>query len=264
MKNNPAIYWKKIFGVEWFKIDYKIKQFLYKTLGFTFPKLISQHEYWKGRGQVYMEEILNSGYLEREIFFQNMLINYLKQIEFNSFFEAGCGFGWNIRRVKEEFPEKTVGGVDFSLSQLQNSKRYLNGNSIRVINGDNCSLPYKDNAFDVGFSLGVFMNIHPSKIKSALGEMIRVSRQYIVHIEYDDTNTTPELKEKRAFKTNIVSHDYKSLYKEMGVDIINHTTYKNFGQDYFDHQSQINSNLNRWEGFEGAEKYIFIVIKLPE
>lgn len=264
MENNPEQnYWKTIFGVEWFKIDYRIKEFLYKTFRFTFPKLLSQKGYWKDRGEVYMQEITNSGYLEREIFFQNMLIDYLKTIEFDSFFEAGCGFGWNIKRVQKEFPEKKVGGMDFSLSQLNNSKYYMGKNRIPVVNADNCRMPYRDNAFDVGFSLGVYMNIHPSKIEAAIKETIRVSGKYIIHLEYDDTHTTPELREKRAFKTNIVSHNYKKLYEKMGMEIVTLKTYKDFSRAYQEYQRGIQTNLNRWEGFEGAEKYIFIVVKLP-
>lgn len=262
--NSQETYWKKIFGIEWFKINYKFKELLYRMTGLKLPKLRSQYGYWKNRGQVYMDEILASGYLEREVFFQDMLVQYLRSIEFDSFFEAGCGFGWNIRRVKEEFPDTRVGGVDFSLGQLYNSKTYLNGRDIAVMNGDNCKLALKDNAFDVGFSLGVFMNIHSDKIESALKEMIRVSRRYIIHLEYDENHTTESLREKRAFKTNIVSHDYRALYEKLGAEVITHLTYKDFDAAYRDHQKSIKSKLDRWEGFEGAEKYIFIVVRKNE
>ncbi|WP_319577730.1 class I SAM-dependent methyltransferase [uncultured Desulfobacter sp.] len=262
--NQRQKYWKTIFGIEWFKIDYKIKEFLYKTFGFTFPKLLSQKGYWTKRGKVYMQEIMSSGYIEREIFFQNLLIDFLKRHEFNSFFEAGCGFGWNIDRVQKEFPGKKVGGIDFSLSQLQNSKDYLNRKPIAVVNGDNCKMPYKDDSFDVGFSLGVFMNIHPSKIQSALAEMVRVSKKFIIHIEYDETHTTEALRDKRKFKTNIISHDYNKLYEEMGLEQIDFKTYEDFGPAYYEHQKRIKTTLDRWEGFEGAEKYIFIAFRLPQ
>jgi len=123
-------------------------------------------------------------------------------------------------------------------------------------------MPFKDNAFDVGFSLGVFMNIHPSKIESACTEMMRVCKKYIIHIEYDEDNTTHELKQKRAFKTNIVSHNYNKLYKELGAKVIHFKTFKDFGEQYLLHENNLKTNLQRWEGFEGAEKYIFIVISL--
>ena len=262
MQVQKDTYWNKIFGIELFKVQYYLKWVLYKVFGIKLPKLKDQKDYWKDRGQVYMDEILSSGYLERERFFQDMLIDQLRQFDFSSFFEAGCGFGWNVRRVQEEFPDIKVGGLDFSFTQLLNSGNYLEGMNIPVVNGDNCCMPFKDNAFDVGFSLGVFMNIHPSRIRSALQEMTRVCGKYIIHIEYDENNTTPELSERRAFKTNIVSHDYKALYEELGMEIVNFSTYKDFGELYNEHEKRITSDLDRWEGFEGAEKYIFIAVKV--
>jgi len=261
MKNEKN-YWKSIFGIEKFKIKYYLQLFIYKLFSVKLPKIKNQKKYWQDRGQVYMDEINSSGYLDREIFFQNMLFDFLRKTEFDSFFEAGCGFGWNVRRVKEEFKDVRVGGLDFSITQLQNSKKYLENNNITVVNGDNCSMPFKDNAFDIGFSLGVFMNIHPDKIKLALKEMIRVCKKNIVHVEYDESNTTDELREKRAFKTNIISHDYKLLYKELGMEIKHFYTYNDFGDQYKIHENSITTGLNRWEGFEGAEKYIFIIVEV--
>jgi len=255
-------YWKKVFGVEIFKIRYYAKLLLYKLFKVKLPKIIDQRDYWKDRGQVYMNEILQSGYLDREVFFQDMLIDQLRSLKFTSFFEAGCGFGWNVKRVHEEFPCIYVGGLDFSLSQILNSKEYLNNINIPIVNGDNCCMPFKDNAFDIGFSLGVFMNIHPSKIKSALQEMIRVCGKYIIHIEYDENNTTPELIEKRTFKTNIISHDYKKLYENLGMTVVNFYSYKDFGEQFKAHEQKIMGDINRWEGFEGAEKYIFITVEV--
>jgi ubiquinone/menaquinone biosynthesis C-methylase UbiE len=259
---DPQKYWQKFCGIELFKVKYHFQRLLYNFLRIKLPKLADQRQYWKRRGTVYMDEILASGYLDREIFFQDALIDALKQLDFNSFFEAGCGFGWNIRRVGEEFPSVKVGGLDFSFSQLTSSHRYLAGHDIPVVNGDNCCIPLRDKAFDVGFSLGVFMNIHPFKIEAALREMARVCGKYIIHIEYDENHTTRELREKRAFKTNIVSHDYKKMYEDMGMKVIKFATYKDFGKAYHAHQKRVASNLNRWEGFEGPEKYIFIIVQV--
>ncbi len=259
-KNNN--YWKKILGIELFKVEYYTKWFLYKMFGVKLPKLNDQHGYWRDRGKVYMEEILSSGYLDREVFFQDLIINEMKEIDFQSSFEAGCGFGWNIKRVKEEFPYKRVAGLDFSLTQLRNSAKYMEGLNIPVINGDNCQMPFKDASFDIGFSLGVFMNIHPDKIKHALSEMIRVCKKYIIHIEYDEDNTKTELREKRAIKTNIISHDYKSIYEQMGKKIITFLTYNDFSEAYYEFQNNIVVSLDRWEGFEGPEKYVLIIVEL--
>lgn len=255
-------YWKRVAGIDLFKLDWYAKYFLHRVFGVTLPKLKDQRTYWQDRGQVYMEEILSSGYLELEIFFQHLLIDELKRLQFDSAFEAGCGFGWNIRRIKEEFPSARVGGVDFSFTQLCNSKDYLGDLDIHVARGDIVKMPFRDDAFDVGFSVGVFMNIHPSGIESAVQEMVRVCRRFVIHIEYDEDHTTRDLREKRAFKTNIISHDYKALYEKYGKRVQTFLTYKEFGERYAEHARQNNVDLDRWEGFEGPEKYVFIVVEV--
>ena len=258
---DPKTYWGKFLGIETYKIEWHAKRLLYKVLGVTLPKLQDQRDYWLRRGQVYYDEIAASGYLDREVFFQDMLVDALRGLEFDSFFEAGCGFGWNIGRVKREFPAARVGGLDFSYTQLLNSQRYLEGLDIGVANGDATCMPFADNAFDVGFSLGVFMNIHPDRIRLALKELLRVCGRYIIHIEYDENNTTEALREKRAPKTNIVSHDYPALYRELGAEVLEFRTYKDFGAAYDEHVRSVTSDLDRWEGFEGPEKYIFTIVK---
>ena len=255
-------YWKKIFGVEIFKIDYGIKRFLYRFLKIKFPKLKSQKNYWSDRGQVYMDEVLSSGYLDREVFFQDMMIKELKGLEFESLFEAGCGFGWNIKRVKDDFPSTRVGGVDFSLPQLVNLKKYMGPYSALVSRGDATKMPFCDNAFDVGITVGVFMNLHPSKIRDAIKEMIRVSKKYIIHLEYDELHSTQQLIGRRAFKTNIVSHDYQTLYQNLGGKIVTFKSHVDFSGSFDKHQKNIKSQLTDWESFEGPEKYIFMVVEI--
>ena len=255
-------YWKKFLGIEIFKIEYYFKWFLYRFLGIELPKLKSQRQYWAERGNSYMNEFIGENYVDREIFFQNILIEQLQPLNFDSLFEAGCGFGWNIKRVKDEFPETRIGGVDFSIPQLNFSKNYLKGYQAETYLADICSMPLKDNAYDIGISVGVFMNIHSSKILEAAKEMTRVCKKYIIHLEYDENNTTEELKKKRSFKTNIVSHDYRKLYEGLGKEVIQFQTYENFVEAYALHIKHLKNKLECWEDFEGPAKYILTVIKV--
>lgn len=255
-------YWGKFLGIEIFKIEYYFKWFLYRFIGLELPKLQSQKKYWADRGSSYMREFIEESYVDREIFFQNLLIDQLQPLEFNSLFEAGCGFGWNIKRVKDEFPGTRIGGVDFSIPQLTHSKDYLKGYQAETCYGDICKMPLKDDAYDIGISVGVFMNIHPSKIAEAIKEMTRVSKKYIIHLEYDENNTTQELKRKRSFKTNIVSHDYRKLYQALGKEVLQFQTYKDFTEEFKKFQSTIKNQLECWEDFEGPAKYILTVIKV--
>ena len=255
-------YWKKFLGVEVFKVEYYFKWFLYRFVGIELPKLKSQKQYWADRGKFYMKEFIEENYVDREIFFQDLLIDELKHLKFGSLFEAGCGFGWNIKRVKDEFPETRIGGVDFSIPQLTHSKDYLKGYQAETCYGDICRMPLRDNAFDIGISVGVFMNIHPSKITEAAKEMTRVCKKYIIHLEYDENNTTKELKRKRSFKTNIVSHNYQQIYEAMGKEVLQFQTFKDFDKAYALHIKNLEKSLKCWEEFEGPAKYIFTVIKI--
>lgn len=264
--SEKRLFESRILGIEKFKLDFYLKTLFYKFMRMTFPKLKTQYEYWAYRGKDYMDSFFGSDYIKLEIFFQNMLVEELKRLEWGSFFEAGCGFGWNITRVKQEFPGSRVGGVDFSLPQLYSGRSRYHSRfpEISTTGGDATNIPYVDDAFDVGFSLGVFMNIHPTLIRKAISEMIRVSKKYIIHLEYDEAHATNQLREKRRPKTNIISHDYEALYKEVGgsrVAIEKFLDHRDFGGacKAFTESQQI--RFSRWEKWEGPSKYIFIVIK---
>ncbi len=260
---NP--YTSKFLGVELFKFNILFKKFLFRAFGITLPKLRDQRGYWSDRGDHYMETFTGLGYMTREQFFQDLLFEQIRKLEFDSIFEAGCGFGWNIRRAKEEFPETRVGGLDFSFGQLQNAQAYMSEFDIAPAMGDNRAMPFKDNAFDVGFSVGVFMNIHPDDIRAAVTEMIRVSRKYIIHLEYDENHTTAELQRTRAIKTNIIPHDYEAVYRSLGQNVAAVYDYRDFGDRFKEFHDRIDTPYNVWQAFEGPEKYALIVIELnPE
>ncbi|MBS3097433.1 methyltransferase domain-containing protein [Candidatus Woesearchaeota archaeon] len=259
---NKGIFNKKIFGIPYYKVDYTIKKNLYNLFGIKLPKLKDQRDYWLRRGNEYCNEFQKKGYETLEIFFQDLAIKELKKLKFNSIFEAGCGFGWNIKRFKKEFPKARVGGLDFSHTQLFNGKnKYIRDDSILLTEGDATRMPFKDNAYDVGFSLGVFMNINKKKIDKAINEMVRVCKKYIIHLEYDEDNTTDDLRKRRAFKTNIISHNYKKLYEKRGLKIIKMLTYKDFLDDYSSFMRDKRAEVNRWEQWEGPGKYILIIVK---
>ena len=261
--SDKRLFRSKILGIESFKLEYMIKKILYQTLRIRLPKLRTQHPYWMLRGKDYMKDFFLSGYSELEIFFQDLIIAYLKELKWSSLFEAGCGFGWNLKRAKQEFPENDIGGLDFSLLQLYNGRYsyFKDIPEIAVVGGDITEMPYIDNAFDIGFSLGVFMNIHKAKINKAIDEMIRVSKKYIIHFEYDENYADRELKEKRAFKTNIVSHNYYEIYKERGLKIKDFKTYKEIDPLYMKFIKKNKCDLKRWEKWEGVSKYTVIVVE---
>ena len=70
---------KKIFFIEYFKFNFLLKKYLWKIFKISLPKLKNQENYWKNRGQVYRQEFFDSGYADREIFFQDILFQNMFQ-----------------------------------------------------------------------------------------------------------------------------------------------------------------------------------------
>jgi SAM-dependent methyltransferase len=262
--NNWNNFWNKenIFGIPKFKINFFLKKYLYLIFKIKLPKLKSQEKYWSERGKVYREEFLTSNYHEYEIFFQNMLVNELKKIQFNSICELGCGFGWNLKRIKDEFPDKNVEGVDFSSTQIENSKIYLKKYNLKIHHNSILDLnKINDDQFDCTFALGNYQNIHKNFIDKAIDETLRVTKKYIIHIDSDENYYSEDLKKNRVFKQNINSHDYKKLYLNRNCQIIKFLTYKDFELEHNQFIKKVKKNILRWEKWESASKYIFLVVK---
>lgn len=106
----------------------------------------------------------------------------IKPLGPGSVLEIGCGWGRILSVVRRHMGEGvSVVGLDFGHPQLTLAKR--NDPTSRLIEGNAVCLPFKDNSFDVVYTMGVFMHIPPDQIASAYTEAIRVSRKYIVHGE---------------------------------------------------------------------------------
>jgi pseudaminic acid biosynthesis-associated methylase len=59
------------------------------------------------------------------------------------------------------------------------------GPQFNVMQGTAFELPFRDAYFDLAFTSGVMIHISPDDLGTAMDEIYRVSRRYIVAIEYD-------------------------------------------------------------------------------
>ena len=261
-EKNWSSFWenKKIFGVELFKISFLFKKYLWMLLRIKLPKLKSQKVYWNTRGEVYKDEFFDSDYHKIEIFYQDYFIQILKKLKFQSVLELGCGFGWNLKRIDREF-KCSIYGIDFSKSQIENSKSFLNNNKIQIIEGRITKLPYENESVDLLFSFGVLLNLHYSEINQVVNEAIRVSKKYIVHVESNEKYYTRQLRNNRIFKTHIISHDLFKIYKSKGLSIEFFASYKDLIKDFKNFKANIQHEHKRWEPMEDCSKYTFSVFK---
>ena len=83
--------------------------------------------------------------------------------------EVGCGAGRHSRRLIDRYGAASVAAIDLSDAVFVANKLNVDFDNISVANANVFHLPFRDEEFDIGFSLGVLM--HTENPKRAFGRM---------------------------------------------------------------------------------------------
>jgi pseudaminic acid biosynthesis-associated methylase len=96
--------------------------------------------------------------------------------------EVGCNVGWNLEYLRRlGVPE--LYGIEPQPYAVERAR--WRGPNFGVLQGTAFELPFRDGYFDLAFTSGVLIHISPETVGNALDEIYRVSRRWIVAIEYD-------------------------------------------------------------------------------
>lgn len=152
------------------------------------------------------------------------LLEILKKEDPENILEVGCGFGRNIRYLKDQNISQPLTGVDISPEMIKKAKSFINNNSVVLTVADIHSLPFPDKSFDFVFTHGVLMHVPQKSIIRALSELVRVSSKTIVCIEQ---NYMP-LGEGNSY-TYI--HHYRKMLKDLGINIVEYKKDQRLGLD---------------------------------
>lgn len=99
--------------------------------------------------------------------------------------EVGSNMG-NQLILLQKMGFKNLYGIEPQAFAVELSKEKTRG--INIIEGSVFDIPFKDNYFDLVFTSGVLIHIHPKDIKKALKEIYRCSKRYIWGYEYYSEN----------------------------------------------------------------------------
>lgn len=173
-------------------------------------------KYWEMRGEVYWRKIKSKEIRERIEIRQQKLLKIIESLYLKSpkIFEVGCGFGWNLDYLNENLKNSGIFGCDFSSGQLRYARNMFKDKDISFCYGEAQDVPFKDRMFDISLSVTVLQHIPEDKIKEAVEELERVTKDYIILIELDK-NVTRE-NEIPFFNSTGVHflHDYEKLFKK--------------------------------------------------
>jgi pseudaminic acid biosynthesis-associated methylase len=140
----------------------------------------------------------------------------LQGLPVQSVLEIGCNRGHNLVAISDLLGEQAdVVGIEPN----RHAQRVARGSSdrIAVLNGDAFALPFKDRTFDLVFTAGVLIHIALARLPAALAEIHRVSRRYIVALEYfaeEETSIPYRGRDDLLWKRNFLKH-YEEQFPEL-------------------------------------------------
>lgn len=104
-----------------------------------------------------------------------------KGLSIRNVLEVGCNIG-NKLALLYELGLKDLTGVEPQNGAIKlGEKRYP---FIKFHQGTIFKLPFDDDSFDLVFTSGVLIHIHPADLSRAMKEIVRVSRRWILGFEY--------------------------------------------------------------------------------
>ena len=146
------------------------------------------------------------------------MANTVAHIDKPRILEVGCNYGENLANIKNCLPEANLFGVDISKDAIDLAKERNPGPQYN--NASVYDLPYEPLSFDLVFTMGVMIHLHPSEIKHAVGSIAKLSVLNIVHTEVATKEYYAKCSKfsskNKAFgprRPYLFLHDYKRLYE---------------------------------------------------
>ena len=105
--------------------------------------------------------------------------------------EIGSNVGANLQWVVRHIPPADVYGVDVNQTALRRLRRRLPG--VNAVASRARDLPFRDRWFDLAFTCGVLIHQPESTLPLVMSEVVRVSRRYVLAVEYYAEESTEVL-----------------------------------------------------------------------
>lgn len=138
-----------------------------------------QLETWKGE--------FGNAYTDRNVIdWHTRLPAFRRMIEglpLQRVLEVGCNRGHNLLALAEILGRSCeIVGIEPNCHALEYARAA--STDIAVLDGHALDIPFKDAYFDLVFTAGVLIHIPLSDLPQALTEICRVSRRYVLAVEY--------------------------------------------------------------------------------
>lgn len=128
--------------------------------------------------------------------------------------EVGCNVGWNLAYLTQ-LGVPALFGIEPQPDAVARAQARSAAFDVRC--GTAFELPFPDRYFDLAFTSGVMIHIAPEQLGLAMDEMYRVSRRWIVAIEYD--SPTEVALDYRGHKQALWKRDHGAIWAARHRDL---------------------------------------------
>jgi SAM-dependent methyltransferase len=149
-------------------------------------KEMNNYAYWREHGGEWWDEYEQRK--KRQLYYhiqEIMLADYFEHYAPARILEFGCGVGRHLSYLRN-IPGIEAHGYDQSPAMVMNCLHWTSQEWIDQfikIGEPVSTLPYPDQYFDIAFTSEVLIHIRPADIEAVLRELIRISKQQVLHLE---------------------------------------------------------------------------------
>jgi pseudaminic acid biosynthesis-associated methylase len=133
----------------------------------------------------------------------------LTQLSVASVLEVGCNVGANLNWISENLDSQEIIGIDINQKALS----YLHAThpSLNAIWSTAKDLPFKNERFDLTYTVGVLIHQPEESLLDVMREVVRCSKKYVLALEYFSLET--EEVHYRGHEGALFKRNYKEIYE---------------------------------------------------
>jgi pseudaminic acid biosynthesis-associated methylase len=122
--------------------------------------------------------------------------------------EVGCGQGGNLRPIASILEPPDVWGIDVNAEAIERSRRNAPGTN--AVHSVARNLPFRDDWFDLVFTVGVLIHQPEDSLHGVMAEIVRCARRFVLWGEYRSEQT--EEVPYRGASGALFKRDYGQIY----------------------------------------------------
>jgi pseudaminic acid biosynthesis-associated methylase len=127
-----------------------------------------------------------------------------------NFLECGCNIGRNLTQLSKALPEARPSVIE--ISQPAFDFVCCQHDFGHAFNGAILDANLPEQGFDLVFTMGVLIHVHPDRLLANMSRMHAFSSRYVLIGEY--FNRTPQMIEYRGEKDRLFKRDFGKLFIE--------------------------------------------------